>query len=315
MADQPAIGFVERARRGLAYRRMKARERASRTTRRATSRWRLRPNFLILGAQKAGTTSLHSYLSEHPAVLSASMKEVQYFNKLYDRGESWYRAQFPLVTNARTIRRRLDVTPAVGEATAAYLFHPRVPERVHAFDPRMNLVAVIRDPVDRAYSHFQMELRWGRESCSLEDALAREELEIPSELERIRNDPEYVSPNGLARTYVARGRYAEQLELWLQFFPRTQLLVLTSEELLADPAQVMSRIASFLGIPEWRAETYPLRGARPYPPISTEARERLARTFEPHNRALEALLGRELGWTRPAAGAAPLDEGGRVDAR
>jgi hypothetical protein len=293
---------------------MKAMQRVSRTARRATSRWRLRPTFLVLGAQKAGTTSLHSYLSEHPAVLSAALKEVQYFNLFYDRGESWYRAQFPLATTAWAIRRRLGVSPAVGEATAAYLFYPRVPERVHAFDPRMNLIAVLRDPVDRAYSHFQMELRWGRESGSFEDALAQEEREIPPELERIRNDPEYVSHNGFSRTYVARGLYAEQLERWLQFFPRAQLLVLTSEELLADPAQVMSRIASFFGIPEWRAETYPLRGARPYPPISTEARERLARTFEPHNRVLEALLGRELGWTRPAAGSAPLDEGGRVEA-
>ncbi len=312
MAEQPPIGLVARARRGLAYRRRKALEQPRRMARRTTSMLRLRPTFLVIGAQKAGTTSLHEYLVEHPAVLCAATKEVQYFNQLYDGREGWYRSQFPLAARSWAVRRRLGVRPAIGEATAAYIFHPRVPERVHAFDPRMKLIAVLRDPVDRAYSHYQMELRWGRESGSFEEALAREEAELPPELELIRRDPTYVSPNGLARSYVARGCYAEQIERWLRFFPREQLLVLTSEELLGDPAEVMSRIAGFLGIPEWRAESYPLRGVREYPPIPPTTRERLAHTFEPHNRRLEELLGREVPWTRPATGARPLEQGVRV---
>jgi hypothetical protein len=309
MVGHPPVELRERARRGLAYRWTKALERGDRAVRRGTARLRLRPTFLVIGAQKSGTTSLHDYLSKHPAVLTARVKEVQYFTKYYARGESWYRAQFPLVTSAWAARRRHGVRPAVGEATAACLFDPRSPARVHAFDPEMRLVAVLRDPVERAFSHFQMELRWGRETGTFEEALAREEVELPAVLGRLRDDPAYEPPDGLARTYVARGMYAEQLERWLGFFPREQLLVLMSEELLDDPRGAMSRAASFLDIPEWHADEYPLHGVREYEPVAPATRERLAGLFEPHDERLAALLGRELPWRSNATSAGPLSLG------
>jgi len=269
--------------------------------RRATSSLRLRPSFLLIGAQKAGTSSLHDYLAEHPAVLCGVPKEIRYFNRFYVYGEGWYRAHFPLVARAAVARRRTGARPAVGEGSASYLFHPLVPERVHTYDPTMKLIPVVRDPVDRAYSHYQMEVRWGRETLSFEDALAREERELGAELERLRANPLDTSPSWLNCSYVARGRYAEQLERWLELFPREQLLVLTSDELLADPAEIMLRVADFLELPRWQAERYPLRGVREYSPMPPETRERLARVFEPHNRKLEDLLDRKLEWTRPAA--------------
>jgi len=303
--EAPPIRLAARLRRGLAYRRVKARERGAGMARRATATLRLRPTFLVIGAQKAGTTSLHRYLVEHPFVLCATPKEVHFFNVEYHRGEAWYLAHFPLKVRARAPRRRYGVQPEVGEVTPAYLFHPRVPERVHAFEPRMKLVAVLRDPVERAYSQYQMQVRRAGETLSFDDALALEEVEVPLELERIRDDPRYVSPSGLRRSYVARGRYAEQIERWLDLFRLEQLFVLTSEELLRDPADAMSRVAAFLGVPDWRAESYPLRSAAEYDSMRPETRECLARTFEPHNRRLEELLGRELAWTRPAASAPP----------
>ncbi len=268
-----------------------------------TARARVRPTFLVIGAQKSGTTSLHRYLVEHPAVLCATPKELHFFNVEYHQGHAWYLAHFPFRTRAFALRRRYGVRPAIGEVTPAYLFHPRVPERVYAFDPRLKLVAVLRDPVERAYSQYQMQVRKRDETLSFEAALDLEEVELPLELERIRDDPRYVSPNGLRRSYVARGRYAEQIERWLHFFPREQLLVLTSEELLRDPAEVMSQVAAFLGVPDLRADRYPLQSAGSYDSMATETRERLARTFEPHNRRLQELLGRELDWARPAVGA------------
>ncbi len=309
MADHPPINLRERGRRGLAYRWTKTLERSGRAARRSTAGLRLRPTFLVIGAQKSGTTSLHDYLSRHPAVLTGRVKEVQYFTKYYARGERWYRAQFPLVTSAWAARRRHGVRPAVGEATAACLFDPRSPGRVHAFDQEMRLIAVLRDPVERAFSHFQMELRWERESGTFEEALEREEIELPAVLERLRESPDYEPPDGFARTYVARGMYAEQLERWLDYFPREQLLVLMSEELLDDPRATMSRVATFLDIPVWHTDEYPLRGVRDYAPVAPDTRERLARLFEPHDERLAALLGRELPWRHKAPSAGPLSLG------
>ena len=298
MAAEPPSGFVERVRRGVSYRGGKVLEQADRAMRRATSSARVPPTYLVIGAQKAGTSSLHHYLSQNPAVLTARVKEVQYFTKYYARGEGWYRAQFPLATHERAVRRRLGVSPAVGEATAACLFDPRSPERVHAFDPEMKLIALLRDPIERAYSAFQMELRWGRETGTFEEALDREETELPGVLERLRANPNVGVSSGLGRSYVARGLYAEQLERWLQLFDRGQLLILMSEDLDNDPAETLSRVAGFLEVPEWHAAEYPRRGVQEYAAMAPETRERLARTFAAPDRRLAEILGRELPWSR-----------------
>jgi Sulfotransferase domain len=269
--------------------------------RRATVPVRLRPTFLVVGAQKSGTTSLHRYLCEHPLVLCATAKEMHYFSLKYPLGEQWYLSHFPLATSKAMVRLRHGATPAVGEATPAYLFDARAPARVHAFDPRMKLVAVLRDPVDRAYAHYWMEVETRDEEHSFEEALAWEREVLAAELERWFTDESYVSALPLfGRAYVARGRYAEQLERWLALFPREQLLVFTTEELLSDPAETMAGLARFLGIPERSATTYPLENVRNYRPMSPATREHLALTFEPHNRRLEELLDRELPWTRPS---------------
>jgi hypothetical protein len=110
-----------------------------------------------------------------------------------------------------------------------------------------------------------------------------------------------VSPTGLQHSYVARGRYIEQLERWLELFPREQLLVLTREELLAQTGDELSRVYRFLRIPEPPERSYPIVGVNSYEGMSAATRERLAQEFEPHTRRLERLLGRKLPWARPAA--------------
>ena len=277
-------------------------ERAAELTRfgarRATYWARLRPTYLVIGAQRSGSTSLDDHLSAHPAVLTAAVKEVQYFHRYYERGERWYRARFPLAVQGTRCRRRTGVTPAVGETSPDYLFDPRCPARVHAFDPEMKLIAVLRDPVERAHSHWRMVTRHGQESLSFEDALDREESELAPELERLQETQGY-RDFPFRTSYVARGRYAEQLERWLALFPREQLLVVLSEDMFADPGGTMDVITRFLGVPAFRAESYGWRSSQGELPMAPETRERLARTFLEPNLRLEELLGRTVGWTLP----------------
>lgn len=261
---------------------------------------RARPTFLVIGAQKSGTTSLRRYLSHNPAVLLAEPKEIHYFEKFYARGDAWYLAQFPWRTRAAAERRRLGVPPAVGEATPEYLFIPRVPERVHRFDPDLRFVVLLRDPVDRAYSHYQMHVRRRGETRSFEEALELERLELPGILERMRAEPAYVPTIELRRSYVARGMYAEQLERWFSFYDPDRFLVLASTELGRETTATMARVTAFLGVPEWESEEYPRLSAGSYEPMAADTREHLARVFKPHNRRLEKLLGRAFEWTRPA---------------
>jgi len=298
-----AVDFLRRVPPAVAWR-VELRTRGARQrARELTAPARLRPNFLIIGALKGGTTSLHRYLSDHPAVHCSSRKEVRYFSLTYPLGERWYLSHFPLRIRAATTRLRRGVRLAVGEATPAYLFDPRSPGRVHAFDPRMKLIVALRDPVERAYSHFQMEHETRDETRSFEDALAWEEAELRPELDRWVADPTYESPLPLfGRSYVARGCYADHLERWLALFPREQLLVLMSDELLGDPASAMSTVEEFLEVPQWQPPSYPRENVREYPPMSPVTRDHLRRVFAPHDRRLEQLLGRELPWTQRAAG-------------
>jgi hypothetical protein len=281
------------------------RERGRAVVRRALVPFRARPTFLVIGAQKSGTTSLHRFLAGHPAVLCATPKEVHYFDIAhhYGYGDGWYLSHFPLRSRARAVRRDVGAEPAVGEATPDYLLHPHVPARVQRFDPGLKLVAVLRDPVERAYSQYQMQVRKYGETLSFEEALEREEAEYPEELARMVADPAYTWPHDRRRSYVARGLYAEQLERWLPLFPQERLLVLTSEELWSDPATTLRAVEGFLGIPEWPGGEYPHQSAGTYTPMSESTRERLAQLFEPHNRRLEELLGRRFAWTRPTVAA------------
>jgi Sulfotransferase domain len=254
---------------------------------RATARWRPLPGFLVIGAQKAGTTALYAYMRWHPAITGPSWKEVSFFDRHWWRGERWYRGQFPIRSGGQL----------VGEASPSYLFHPLAPERVRSLLPDAKLVALLRDPVDRAYSHYQHEVALGREPLSFDDALAAEEERTRGEVERLMTDPRAFSRAWWDHTYVARGRYAEQLERWLAVFPRDQLLVVTSDELGQKPAETYSSILEFLGASAHSLDEYPRVFEREYAPMDPATRTTLAATFAQPNRELVRLLGRDLGWT------------------
>jgi Sulfotransferase domain len=251
----------------------------------ATARLRPLPDFLILGAQKAGTTALYAYLRWHPQVTGPSFKEVSFFDRHYARGERWYRAHMPV--------RRSGI---VGEASPSYLFHPLAPERVAHMLPDVRLIALLRDPVDRAFSHYQHEVALGREQLSFEEALAREDERMSSELERMLADPTYFSHAWWNYTYAARGRYAEQLERWFEAFPREQLLVLLTDELAADTAGTYRRTLDFLGVDSRELDSYPRIFEREYGEMEPATRRDLEQRFAEPNRRLAELLGRELPW-------------------
>jgi hypothetical protein len=255
---------------------------------RATAPARPLPDFLVIGAQKAGTTALYAYLRRHPAITGPSWKEVSFFDRHYARGEAWYRGNFP---NRLRARGKL-----VGEASPSYLFHPLGPARVRELVPEARLVALVRNPVDRALSHYNHEVALGRETLSFEEALDAEEERLRGEEERLLADPRYFSREWWSHTYKARGRYAEQLERWLAVFPPEQLLIVPSEDLLGEPEATHARVLRFLGAPPHRLESYPRVFERQYEPMRPETRERLAAEFEEPKRRLYELLGRDLGW-------------------
>ena len=249
------------------------------------------PSGVIIGAQRSGTTSLFNYLIQHPDLLPPLGKELHYFDFHYHRGVRWYRGRFPYTSQLR--RGSLTI-----EASPYYLIHPLVPGRVAALLPEVKLIAVLRNPVDRALSHYQHEVRDRRESLSFEEAVDREPERIAGEEERLEREPGYYSYAHHRYSYIRRGHYVEQLRRWVRHFPRSQLLILQSERLFRDPVATTARVHEFLGLrphPLAKYERF-LQGSydREMPP---QLRKRLAAYFEPHNRELYQWLGEEFDWS------------------
>jgi hypothetical protein len=262
---------------------------------RATSAVRPLPNFLIIGAQKAGTTALYSYLRRHPTILGPPWKEVSFFDRHFWRGDAWYRGHFPNTLYARSVRRRTGSEPIVGEASPSYLFHPLAPERAARLLPGLRVIALVRNPVDRALSHYHHEVALGREPLAFEEALAQEEQRMEGELDRML-DPKYFSDAWWNFTYRSRGLYTEQLERWLEFVPRERLLILPSDDLLEQPSRTYGEVLEFLGAPHHELESYPRIFVREYTEMDPRTRAALRDYYAEPNRRLYELLDRELGW-------------------
>lgn len=178
------------------------------------------PDLVIIGAPKAGTTSLAAWLKQHPGMRMSGNKELEFLDRNFERGTDWYRQQFP------------DARPdqLLGEATPAYLAHPLAPSRAAAALPEARFVAVLREPVARAWSHYTF-LRWlGVEHRSWERALARAE-----------------AGKGPA-DYLGDGRYAEHLARWDAAVGAERTFVMLFEEITRDPAEAFRRVCRFAGL-------------------------------------------------------------------
>jgi hypothetical protein len=166
--------------------------------------------------------------------------------------------------------------------------------------PDALIVAVLRDPVDRTYSHYKERTKNGTEPLSFEDALAAEPERTAGEAERIVAEPGYVSFAHRHMSYVDQSRYAPMLERWFAAFGRDRVLVLASEEMYADPQPTVDAVTDRLGLPRHELRDPQQHNARREPDIDPELRARLTDVFAPDVAAVEALLGRSMPWSRPA---------------
>ena len=249
----------------------------------ATAFARRPPGFLIIGAQRAATTSLYRLLTSHPGVRPALRKEVHYFDFQYAKGRSWYLAHFPL----------RSFSGLTGEASPYYMVHPLAPERVKRMNPRMKLIAILRDPVDRALSHYHREVRLGFEPLTFEEAVDAEPERLAADSHRLLEPPHYYSHNHHHYSYLDRGRYGHHLARWLEHFPREQLHVIRMEAMFEDPGDIIGKTLAFLGLLPVDVKRLHLPHANRAPPYDVPdptLRARLKRHFEADQAEFEGLL-------------------------
>lgn len=257
---------------------------------------RLQPSFIVIGAQRCGTTSLFRALREHPQVFRAPFhKGVNYFDLNYHRGMRWYQGHFPMASLARRKAARHG-EPAAFEASGYYLYHPFALERLASDLPETKLVAMLREPADRAFSAYKHEYARGFEpEDDFERALDLEEKRLAGEVDRMREDIRYQSVSHRHHSYLHRGHYADQLERAFSFFPQEQVFVMYSEAYFSQPAREYRRLLDFLSLRPHAPEIKQVN-ARPSQPMPGRTRRMLEEYYVPHNERLAKLLRSPLPW-------------------
>lgn len=260
-----------------------------------TAPLRLMPGFIMIGAQRCGTTSLFRALMDHPQVVAPTFhKGINYFDLNYYRGIRWYEGHFPVVEIARLRAARYG-PPLAFEASGYYLYHPFALERLTRDLPGVKLVAMLRDPVERAYSAYKHESARGFEHESFERALESEDDRLAGEIDRMRDDLTYESFSHRHHSYRHRGHYAEQLERAFALIPRSQVHVIDSAEFFSQPAEEYARLIEFLGLRPFEP-AFLRRNARPGEPMVEQTRRMLQEYFGPHDERLAKLLRRPPSW-------------------
>jgi hypothetical protein len=234
------------------------------------------PDYLILGAQRAGTTSLYNWLIQHPNVVPAKRKEVRYFTFHEKRGKDWYGKQL-------NVRTKYSVH---GEAEPNYLFCTYIRKNVKALVPNVKLIVMLRDPVARAFSNWKLMRDQGRESLTFTEAIRREESRVAES-----------HHNWLYHSYKGRGHYAIQLERWFHYFPKRQFIIVLSEKMFNTPDSVFHNVQDFLGLDPISLKNYKAWNKKGQRGLHYKIRDQLREYFKPHNDLLAEMLDLDdMGW-------------------
>ena len=272
------------------------RNKLSRTYRQLTSPVRRLPDFLVIGVVKGGTTSIYKYMVQHPMIASATAKEIHYFKRKFfaTHNSYWYRSHFPL---SQTLTRSLKLT---GEASPEYFHNPEAPQNIYQLVPEAKLILLLRNPIDRAYSHYEMNMKNRKKKLGLDPhktftQIVHDEIEILKFNRPSDQASKMFEREPLGFTYLGSGMYIYSLRNWFQVFPKEKILILKSEDLFDNPEILMNQVFEFLGLDPFKANYSPLN-VGDYTKLDASLRKNLLEFFQPYNEALFAYLNRDFDW-------------------
>jgi len=257
-----------------------------------TSSVRLLPNFIIVGAVRCGTTSLYYNICEHSCVLPAAYDEIGFFDSNYELGINWYKSMFPTKFKRKKIELKTGIC-ITGEDTPFYFWDKKSIERIKREIPKIKLIILLRNPIDRAYSNYYLGVRLGSESLSFEDSI-KKEIELLEKNNDIESDgiEKFLRP----RSYIAKGLYHHQIKNWFKIFSKDQILVLSTENLAKNPHQTLEQIFNFLDLPNEQIKNLQNRKVANYQKMNKDTRQFLKKLFEPHNVKLFKFLDKKFDW-------------------
>ena len=251
-------------------------------------------NFFILGFAKTATTSLYEYLIQHPQILPPYRKEPHFFSQHPHYGMDWYLSQFPSLPAPQSVTQKY----ITGEGSINYIENRQAPARILKTFPQAKFFIVLREPVARTLSDYNMWLRDGRENRSLEQVVEYELSKLsnctPAQLETGKH---WYPPNrqGFISSYLLRSLYLYHIKRWMQVFPREQFFILETQQLAKTPQQTMSQVFDFLELPDCKDISYRQHNQSSYYRESP-LNKKLEDFFRPHSEQLEAFLNTSFNW-------------------
>jgi hypothetical protein len=238
------------------------------------------PEAIIIGAQRSGTTRFYNRMVRHSQVAPSSRKEIHFYDVRYDRGIEYYKTMF---------------APKLGrismEASPYYIYHPAVAERIYRHQPDVKIIAMLRNPIDRAFSNYFHEVRRQQEPFSFEEAIEKEPNRIEGEEERILQDPTYYSVRHNQYSYLARSDYAPQLQRYYDLFPSENIYIIKSEDFFEDEMGVLRDVQRYLGLIDFDYPYNPPPDKKYKDMIREETRQQLVEYFKPRVKELKKLTG------------------------
>ena len=260
-----------------------------------TNSQRLLPDFIIIGSTKSGTWTLTDFLMQHPNIFME--RNLHFFEYNQSDQISWYRKFFPTESYKSKIEKKTKQKFIVGENTSTYLFHPLVPKRIKELLPNAKLIINLRNPVNRAFSNYNHQVKQKFEIRTFDDAINSEflRMELLEKNPDLKiNNPDF--DNAVIFNYIRHGIYVDKIRTWFELFPREQIQILPTNLLTNEPRKFLKITFDFLGISDYPIENLKKTNVGNYNKMNETTKKRLSDFYEPHNEGLFELIGKKLEW-------------------
>ena len=252
-----------------------------------TASSRVLPDFIIIGTVRSGSTSLYYNICEHPSVLSAAYDEIGFFDSNYHLGINWYRSMFPTIKEMENVEKKTSFA-ITGEDTPFYFWKEEAAKRIFEMNSNSKIIGIFRNPVDRAYSNYNLAIRSKTEKLTFEEA-------IDEEIDFLKKHSFRESTDN-KRSYLAKGIYENQIKIWFELFPREQIHLLSTEDMQKNPEETLQKAFRFLEIPDYIIKNPQKQKAAEYKKMNNETREKLVDFYKQHNERFFKTIQKKFDW-------------------
>lgn len=259
-----------------------------------TSPFRVLPDFFVIGPGRTGTTSLYYYLDQHPSLSKSAYDELGFFDVNFHLGLHWYRSLFPSVLTKFRIKFKTNFFLTY-DVTPSYVRRPWIAHRIKKLFPNSKLIIVLRNPIDKTYSHFHLSTKFG-ETRTFEEVIEEDMNDILKW--DIKNKDDNYFATKVENSKLARGFYIEQIPIWFKLFSKEQILIISSEDLASNTKDVMKKIFQFLNLPEYTIPNIEKVNVSKYSKMNPNTRKTLIEFFRPYNEKLYEFLNYKFDWDK-----------------